>query len=271
MMSDRNSFLNQLGLSHCLNLLVTAAIFLAAIPVQSQDKKAPRKNPDEDVIKVSSNLVNLDVMVKDKKGKAITDLKAEDFVLSENGVRQNIEFFDSTLASSNDPGKPATISGLNGTRAPNNFPRNIISLVLDGQTTEGANLKHVRDGMTKYIRERISDNDSVALFAISGGLQPRQPFTQDKAKLISAVEQADGISGVSKTSEQRGINEAMATIRDQLASASSGEVTTPAGGSAAAQAMISRRVLEQYVQLRSALSTQQTRPVLAGLAAICEG
>ena len=271
-MSDRNSFLNQLGLSHCLNLLVTAAIFLAAIPVQSQDKKAPRKNPDEDVIKVSSNLVNLDVMVKDKKGKAITDLKAEDFVLSENGVRQNIEFFDSTLASSNDPGKPATISGLNGTRAPNNFPRNIISLVLDAQTTEGANLKHVRDGMTKYIRERISDSDSVALFAISGGLELLQPFTRDKAKLISAVEKAEGISTISKTSEQRGINDAMAAIRDQLATLPNpGAVDTPAMGSMAAQAMISQRVLEQYVQLRSALSAQQTRPILAALAAICEG
>src|SRR6202171_1456719 len=272
MMSDRNSFLNQLGLSHCLNLLVTAAIFLAAIPVQSQDKKAPRKNPDEDVIKVSSNLVNLDVMVKDKKGKAITDLKAEDFVLSENGVRQNIEFFDSTLVSGNAPGQPATVSPSSGPRGPNNLPRNIISLVFDAQTTEGSNLKHVRDGMTKYIRERLSGSDSVALFAISGGLQLLQPFTQDKAKLILAVEKAEGISTISKTSEQRGINDAMAAIRDQLATLPNpGAVDTPAMGSMAAQAMISQRVLEQYVQLRSALSAQQTRPILAALAAICEG
>src|SRR5260370_39193319 len=42
-------------------------------------------------------------------------------------------------------------------------------------------------------------------------------------------------------------------------------------GSAAAQALIARHVLEQYIQLRSSLSTQQTRPVLAALAAICEG
>src|SRR5256886_11923559 len=42
-------------------------------------------------------------------------------------------------------------------------------------------------------------------------------------------------------------------------------------GSAAAQALIARHVLEQYIQLRSTLSTQQTRPVLAALAAICEG
>src|SRR4029077_20240459 len=51
----------------------------------------------------------------------------------------------------------------------------------------------------------------------------------------------------------------------------SGEITTPAGGSAAAQAMITQRVLEQYVQFRSAMNVQQTRPILAALAAICEG
>jgi len=44
-------------------------------------------------------------------------------------------------------------------------------------------------GMMKYIRDRISDNDSVALFSISSGLQLLQPFTQDKAKLIAAVEE----------------------------------------------------------------------------------
>jgi VWFA-related protein len=256
----------------CLSLLVTAAVSLAAIPVQSQDKKQTRSSDDQDdVIKVTANLVNVDVMVKDKKGKAITDLKPEDFTVSENGVPQKIEFFDSTLAGGNEAPKPASISLSTGPWGPNRLPRNIISLVLDGQTTEGTNLKHVRDGMTKYIRERISENDSVALFAISGGLQLLQPFTQDKAKLISAVERSDHVSTGSKTSEQSGINEAIAAIRDQLAAAPTGGVTTPAGGSAAAQAMISRRVLEQYLQLRSALSSQQTRPVLAGLAAICEG
>ena len=268
MLYDRNFTKDCMRL--LLTLIITTSLCLSALPVQSQEKKPP-KIADDDVIRVTSNLVNLDVMVKDKKGKAVTDLKAEDFVLSENGVRQNIEFFDSTLASGNDPARQSTVSVTTSTREPNNFPRNIISLVLDGQTTEGANLKHVRDGMTKYIRERISDSDSVALFAIAGGLQLLQPFTQDKAKLISAVERSEGVSTGSKTSEQRSINESMAAIRDQLAAAPSAEITTPAGGSAAAQAMISRRVLEQYVQLRTSLSLQQTRPILAGLAAICEG
>jgi VWFA-related protein len=269
-MSYRN-FLSNCESRLFFNLLLAATIFLTAIPFHSQDKKQPRGNDDEDVIKITSNLVNFDLMVKDKKGKAITDLKAEDFILTENGVRQNIEFFDATLTGSNLPIKPAAIPLPGKPAGPEKLPRNIISLVLDGQTTEGQHLKHVRDGMTKYIKERISDSDSVAIFAISGGLQLLQPFTQDKAKLVAAVEKAEGISSGSKTSEQRSINESMATLRDQLAAGPTGVVQSNEGGSALAQAMISQHILEQYVALRSTLSAQQTRPILAGLAAICEG
>ena len=52
---------------------------------------------EEDVVKVKSNLVNIDVFVKDKKGKYISDLKPEDFTIVENGVAQKIEFFDAPL------------------------------------------------------------------------------------------------------------------------------------------------------------------------------
>jgi VWFA-related protein len=277
MMPHYHSFLRKRWSGACLSFLVMSAVFLAAVPIQSQDKKEPNSSPDQDdVIRVTANLVNVDVMVKDKKGKPVTDLKAEDFILFENGVRQKLEFFDSTLTGGNNRQTPASIPlskepALREPAGPNSLPRNIISLVLDGQSTEGANLKHVREGMTKYIRERITDNDSVALFAISGGLQLLQPFTQDKAKLIAAVDKAASISSVSKTSEQSGLNETIATLRDQLANAATGGGIDPAVGSAAGQALITQRVLEQYIQMRSVLSAQQTRPVLAGLAAICEG
>src|SRR6266700_3433595 len=261
----------------CLGLLTTAVMFLAALPVQSQDKKQTGTGADQEVIKINLNLVSLDVIVKDKRGRVITDLKPEDFIVSENGVPQKIEFFDSTLTSVNEPAKPssATDSTEPRSRPPNGFPRNVIALVLDGQSTELANLKHVREGIMKYIRERISENDSVALFSISGGLKLLQSFTQDKAKLIAAVEKAYDSSTVSKTSEARGLSEDIRAMREQVASGPEliGGTIPPAGVSVsmAAQALIARHVLEQYIALRSTLSTQQTRPVLAALAAICEG
>ena len=53
---------------------------------------------EDDVVKVKSNLVNIDVIVKDKKGKYVSDLKPEDFVITENGSPQKIEFFDAPLS-----------------------------------------------------------------------------------------------------------------------------------------------------------------------------
>jgi VWFA-related protein len=261
------------------NLVVSFAVFLTAMPFQAQDKKDSQQTPDEkqEVIKVNSNLVSVDVVVKDKKGKVITDLKAEDFTVSENGVPQHIEFFDSTLTSETGAGRPVTTIGSTEPKpgTPPGLPRNIIALVLDGQSTELANLKHVREGVEKYIRERISDSDSVALFSISGGLQLLQSFTHDKATLIAAVDKAYTSSNVSKTSEARSLAQDIDSLRNKISSGAPTEVaSSPAGGaagSAAAETLIAQHVLEQYMQLRSALSVQQTRPVLAALAAIAEG
>src|SRR6266446_3482974 len=191
-----------------LNWIVSFGLCVLVVSAQSQEKKESKKTADDDLIKVTSNLVSLDVIVKDKRGKAVTDLKPEDFTISENGVPQKLEFFDSTLNNRNEVTQTTTsVSAPPTPRNPNGLPRNIIALVLDGQSTGLANLRHVREGIVKYIRERISDNDSVALFSISSGLQLRQPFTQDKAKLIAAVEQAYDSSTVSKTSEAREISQ----------------------------------------------------------------
>src|SRR5216684_4187267 len=102
-----------------LRIILEAAFVLVIVgfcscfsvqPARSQAKKQTKRANDNDVVKVTSNLVSLDVIVKDKKGKAVTDLKAEDFTISENGAPQNIEFFDSTLNSGNEAAQPLTVT-----------------------------------------------------------------------------------------------------------------------------------------------------------------
>lgn len=254
----------------------TASLFwrcLVMIPLCLCATRALAQEPGEDdleVVKVRSNLVNIEVMVKEK-GKYVTNLAADDFTVIENGVQQKVQFFEAPLAGGAGPATvgssgaataATTVGGRTATRAPNN----IISLVLDAQTTESANLKQVREGLVQYIREQVAATDRVAVFVITNQLRLMQPFTSDKAQLIAAVERAYSGAGTSKTSEQRDIAETIAAQRETLLTSAN----APPGSSAAAEALIAERVLQQYIKLRSALSVQQARPVLAALAALAE-
>jgi len=225
---------------------------------------------DERVV-VKSNLVNIDVIVKDKKGKYISDLKAEDFVVTENGQPQKIEFFDAPLSRTET--RKAVGADVVEPSAPATAPRHYVSLVLDFQTTDVANLKRVREGAIKYVREQVTDADAVALLTVTHGLQMVQSFTQDKARLIAALENLSATAD-SKNFEQRDIGENISDLRDFLSSAPSappGGATSNAAGAAMARVMIAQRVLARFIQLRTALSLQQGRPVLAALAALAEG
>lgn len=242
-----------------LTTIFLASLLLLALPAQAQNP--PKPQGDDDVVKVKSNLVNIDVIVKDKKGKYISDLKAEDFTISENGIPQKIEFFDA----------PLTTPGAVASSEPSAATRNYVSLVLDSQTTDVTNLKQVREGAIKYVREQVTDADAVAVLSVTTGLQMLQPFTQDKAKLIAAIENL-GLSNQSKNFEQKDLAGNIESLREFLNTASPpGEITSNAAGAQAARIMIAQRVLAQFIRLRTALSLQQSRPVLAALAALAEG
>src|SRR3982751_596998 len=56
--------------------------------------QTPTSQQQEDVIRVRSNEVKLDVVVKDKKSHPVRNLKAADFEIYEDGVLQKIESFN---------------------------------------------------------------------------------------------------------------------------------------------------------------------------------
>ena len=240
------------------------AILLIAILICSV---ATAQQQPDDVVRVKANLVNIDVIVKDKKGKYIPDLKAEDFTIVENGVAQKIEFFDAPLSRTETkgpaPAAPEVVTTTHGAA------RNYVALVLDSQTTDITNLKQVREGTLKYVQNQITENDTVALFAVTNGLQMLQPFTQDKPKLIASLENLS-VNSTSKTFEQKDLAENINAQREILtAGAPNGDIQL--NSPAAVKLMIAQRVLAQFVKLRTALGLQQSRPILAALAAIAEG
>src|SRR6201988_5509606 len=102
---------------------VLVLLFTLAAHAQAQQQ--------EDVVRVKSNLVNIDVIVKDKKGKYVSDLKAEDFVVTENGQPQKIEFFDAPLSKTEakKPNETGVTTTTTTTGTPPTVPRHYVSLV----------------------------------------------------------------------------------------------------------------------------------------------
>lgn len=68
-------------------LLVVAALSAGVAGARAQTAAPPPAEQDE-VVTVRSNLVNIDVMVRVRDGKYLSDLKSEDFTVYENGTPQ---------------------------------------------------------------------------------------------------------------------------------------------------------------------------------------
>src|SRR5205807_5040878 len=81
-------------------LTFAAALFLGCLLEASSAQSSGQSTPSAQVpaIKVGSNLVLVPVLVKTKADKLVFSLTAEDFILTDNGVRQQVQVEPDTLA-----------------------------------------------------------------------------------------------------------------------------------------------------------------------------
>lgn len=166
--------------------IFTASSATAQTP---QPTATPTKNNDDDVVKISTNLIQLDVVVTDKNGNLVTGLKPEDFEITENGERQtitNLSYF---------AGQKNTVGDANLNAANSNTPqpsvgevRRTIGIVIDDAGLSAQSINLVKKQMVKFITEEVQPNDLVAIIKTSGSVGVLQQFTTDKAKLLDIID-----------------------------------------------------------------------------------
>src|SRR5215213_972671 len=77
-----------------LALFLGLSLFVTALGQNPQGTPAQQRGDDDDeVVRITTNLVQVDAVVTDKSGKLVTDLKPEDVEIFEDGRPQKITNF----------------------------------------------------------------------------------------------------------------------------------------------------------------------------------
>jgi VWFA-related protein len=154
---------------------------------------APDLRP-EHVVRVTVDLIQVDVAVTDAKGRPVRDLKAEDFRVYENGLLRPVVY----LRYVPEAGRPAApdvgsagFDGIAGSAADENADSgrepNYIVMVVDDLGLRFTSLANTRRVLRRFVDEQMGDGDRVALLCTGKNLGAFQPFTADKDLLRAAV------------------------------------------------------------------------------------
>lgn len=140
-------------------------------------------------VRVTTRLVLVDIIVTDKDGRPVADLKRDDFTLLEDGKPQPISIFSFEPASTAPIAETASLPPnvySNRAQARAGGPLNII--LLDFLNTTAVDQAQARDHLIKYVQTDYRPEQRTALLVLTDRLYVLQDFTTDPEKMRAGAE-----------------------------------------------------------------------------------
>jgi len=233
-----------------------AVMFLAAAlvaPAPGQDPSKPARQDEK--VAVGTVEVLLDVVVKDKRGRAVTDLSAADFEVFEDGAKQGVESFrliTRNSAGESPKGAPAApaaaLAQATATPAKPASTQNpdvgvsVVALVFDRLSQDSR--KRAHDAAMSYVGGDSGLNSFVGVFAINLSVNTVQNYTTDIGLVKKAIEKAGMMASSSFESKTVGSGSAIAAaqrdaaVQAAAAAAQSGGAEAASAGATAGAAAV---------------------------------
>ena len=185
---------------------ILSFVTLCVLVVAAQQPTAPGSPAQgSQAIRVATKLVIEEVTVKDKGGKPIAGLTANDFILTEDGVPQTISFVEfqqlqgavnsadlTPSSSSGVPTAPAVTQTQIASEQPGD-PRyrnhRLLALYFDMSTMQPADQLRAFDAAVKFIDTQMDSSVLMAVMTFEGGaVRVRQDFTGNHAQIRKAMD-----------------------------------------------------------------------------------
>jgi VWFA-related protein len=139
-------------------------------------------------LRVESNLVQVNVVVRDRAAHAVSGLKQADFQLFEQGKPREIVSFSSDVQQAADaaPARAAVSEGKPVTAAAPP-PMRFLALYFDDYSTAPAELGFTKNAAKHFVEESLNPADRVAVFTTSSG-RITKDYSDDRKQIVDAIE-----------------------------------------------------------------------------------
>ncbi|HKR65720.1 MAG TPA: VWA domain-containing protein [Thermoanaerobaculia bacterium] len=138
---------------------------------------------------VEVRVTNVDVVVTDKAGKPVHGLKADDFLLFENGEQKEISNFlevheapEAEVTATATPADDATVAPLPDTR------QRQISVFIDDAVLHPLRRNQILTQLGKFLESNMRNGDEVMIAAWGNSLKVELEPTRDRSKIAEAVQ-----------------------------------------------------------------------------------
>lgn len=174
------------------------ALFLGIVVLAQTPTPPKPKDDQDDVIRITTSLVQTDVVVVDKNDQIIPDIRLDEFEIYDNGRKQEIRFMEYVGVDTprrlegKKPGDEAIATQAQSDTAPGATAKDVkrvVAFVIDDLTVPFEDLPSVRKMLLDYVDNKMADGDLVAIVRVVGGKGLLQQFTSDKRLLRRAISQ----------------------------------------------------------------------------------
>ena len=182
----------------------TLALILGfvVLPLAAQKQPAEPEQPKL-VESIDVRVINVDVVVTDRRGNAVTGLTKDDFEIFENGTKKTISNFYEVEGSKAKniavevPGEPAATTAIAPPKDEinENLKRRIIFYV-DNLSLAPFNRNRVFQQMKEFAKSAMRPGDEAMIATYNRSMKIRVPFTRDPNQIISMIDAIAKESGL---------------------------------------------------------------------------
>jgi len=228
-------------------IIVLVLLFVLVVTPLSILGQTPSTQQGEEKVVTGTTEVIFDAVVKDKKGRPVKDLQAQDFQITEDGVPQEVKSFrlvagdTADSAPKDNPGR-STAAGSKATarvlEAFNAGRIGTVALVFDRLSPDSRTRAH--DAAIAYLGNGLGQSDFVGVFGVDLALTVFQTFTNDEKLIRPAIDKAGSTASSTAVNNQSQIAEMQVlntSLTEQLSQAEANAAASQSMGNIASIAL----------------------------------